>query len=243
VATTYTVLPHALQGLRQNIGAAEFHFADILSGKGLRSVPYEIRLQAFQLMAEIFAIQRYPILVQTISPDNVREHEEILSAIRVVGPFDLKKPADWSLVFLLWQLGSYFKSHHSEFNAPPVLFVDEGRFRAGKGVILRPLLEFAAHHAIFFRSSTEMTFLQLADFAAFSVNRIQWLLAKENRTSKDELLLNILLQAELNVVNLPKIRIDLTRWRVTDFDELHIQDRITKGLNPVPGKKRNFDVN
>ena len=243
VATTYAVLPHAIAGLSQYVGASEFHFAEILSGKKLRTVPYTVRLQAFQLMAEIFAIQRYPILVQTISPDNIQEHEEVLSAIGSVGPFDVRKPSDLGLLLLLWRVSSYFKSHSCEFNARPVLFVDEGRFKAGKAVMMRPLLEFAAHKSIFFRSSTEMTFLQLADFAAFSVNRMQWLLAKENRTPKDDLLLDILLEADFNVINLPKVKIDRAAWQLKDFEQLHIEDRIRKGLHQVLGRKRTSKIN
>ena len=233
LSTTYDVLPQAMLGLRQHVGATEFHFAELLSGKGLRSAP-DTRLQPFQLMAGIFKIQQYPVIVQTISPDNVEEHKDILSALRKVGPFDLGNPTDLAFLILLWRVGRFIEAHAAEFSRPPLIFADEGRFRAGRAVVLRPLLDFAAHHAVFFRASTEMMFLQLADFAAFSVNRSQWLLAKQNRTAKDNALLQVLAQADFNVVNLPTLGIDLATWHVADYDEFHARDRLSKGLHERP---------
>jgi hypothetical protein len=67
---------------------------------------------------------------------------------------------------------------------------------------------------------------------------MQWLMAKPVRTGKDESVLRILLPAELNAVNLPAVEIDLTSWKATHYDEWHIRDRISKGLHPIPGTKR-----
>jgi hypothetical protein len=58
----------------------------------------------------------------------------------------------------------------------------------------------------------DMVFLQLADFAAFTINRMQWLLAKRDRTDKDNALLQVLREAQLNVINLQTVPVDLANW-------------------------------
>jgi hypothetical protein len=234
----YQQMPRALEELHQSLGIREFHFAELLSGKGTRDVPFDVRLAVFRFMAYIFSVYRYPILVQTFSPENIAEHQELLESGGAAGPFDLTDPTDLSLLFLLWQIRHYFADNRSAFPRPAVVFTDEGRFKARMAVTLGPLLDYAAFQALFVRSSADMFFLQLADFAAFAINRMQWSLAKEERTDKDNTLIKILGEAHLNVINIPTLSVDLSSWTTAHFEALHIQDRKAKGLSPLPGNKK-----
>ena len=231
-------MPGALNELQRTVGMREFHFADLFSGKGIRSIPFEKRLAVFRFMASIFSANRYPMLVQTFSPANIREHQELISSFRSFGTFEMTNPADLSLVILLWQLRCYFAENKSLFSRPTLVFLDEGRFKARMAVRLAPLLDFAAYQALFVRSSEDIYFLQLADFAAFALNRMQWILAKEERTDKDMALMQILDEAHFNPINIPTIDVDLSTWSNKDFEAFHANDRTAKGLSPVPGKKK-----
>ena len=136
-------MPGALNELQQSVGIREFHFADLLSGKGIRSVPFEKRLAVFRFMAAIFSTYRYPMLVQTFGPANIREHPELISSFGSFGAFDMKNPADLSLVILLWRLRCYFAENKSLFLRPELLFLDEGRFKPKLAV--KQLLQFGSN--------------------------------------------------------------------------------------------------
>lgn len=234
----YHQMPRALEELKQSFNLREFHFSDLLSGKGIRSIPYDDRLGIFRFMALIFSVYRYPVLVQTFSPDHLAEHQHSLSSGASLGPFKLSDPGDLSLLFLLFRIRRYFAEHQSKFPRPPLVFMDEGRFAARTAVSLESLLDYAAFRALFVRSSMDMFSLQLADFAAFTVNRTQWLLAKNDRTDKDNDLLQILSEARLNVINLPTVTVDIANWTPGDYETFLIKDRIAKGLPSLPGDNR-----
>jgi hypothetical protein len=61
-------------------------------------------------MAGVFAIQQYPIIVQTFSPDNIREHEERFSQMGSIGPFRPTDPDDAAVLFLLARIGMFVLS-------------------------------------------------------------------------------------------------------------------------------------
>lgn len=65
-------MPQALDGLRKSVGADEFHFTDIYSGKNqFKNVDLQVRLGLFEFMAYIFSVYKFPVIVQTFDPETL----------------------------------------------------------------------------------------------------------------------------------------------------------------------------
>ncbi len=234
-------LPGTIAHVCSCLGVDELHFADILSGKGpMRGLPYEARVDAFRVFARVFAVLRLPIIMQTYSPDNVLEQQESLSRYgKVAGIFDLHDPSDLALLGLLWRTRSFIAENSAAFHKPLLAFLDEGRFRAGRAIQLGSLLDFAHQGALFVASSRDVALLQLADFAAFALNRVQRLLAKSDRSERDQELLEILAGADFQGIAMRRTSLDAVRdWSTADFDALHETIRKDRGLHPIPGRGR-----
>jgi hypothetical protein len=238
LATVYEEFPETIRELRVRLGVSEFHAADLLSGKGmLRSVPLGMRLSVFQFLAHIFAKYRYPIFVQTASPQTIADHEEGFLKLGTIGPFDFTSPSDVGLLILIHHLKKYFAAKPSGYRAPCLLVADEGRAKDGSFIRVPRLADFAVNGGIFFRQSVTTFPLQLADFAAFSVNRMQWLLAKDTRTERENTELQILNEADFELINIPKVAVDLQTWSGTDYDAFHDADREAKNLPSRPTRE------
>jgi hypothetical protein len=215
MATISTHLPETIDYVCLSLGINELHFAEIYSGKGsLRDVPFEKRLDAFRVFARVFTVFRLPVIVQTFSPDNILDQKETLKGFgKVAGLFDLQDPSDLAFVMLLSRIGDFIAQNKEVFHKPALTFVDEGRFKSGLAVHLGQLLYFAHQSALFFASSKDCGLLQLADFAAFGINRMQWLLAKPDRTETDERLLEILIEADFQGIDMYHVQADsLDAW-------------------------------
>ena len=79
--------------------------------------------------------------------------------------------------------------------------------------------------------------LQMADFAAFVVNRSQWILAKDKMSKVDRSFIDIIGRIRLNLINLKSIEVDPEKWKSSDYDAHLETDRIQKGLSSRPWKK------
>jgi hypothetical protein len=232
----YQQMPRALAEFNRMTGADEFHFAEILSGKRMREVPLELRLNIFNFMAQIFEEYQFPILVQTIGPAFMTDHQKLLNSQEKMGPFSMRKASDIGLMLLVQRIRHYIWQNKETFYKPAFAIADEGdRFKSGTILPLGEFADFAVCKAIFFAPSNRVMYLQLADFAAFAVNRVQWILANDCRSDIDEALLAILNGDRLNVVNLPKVVGTLGHLTREEFDTIHEENRKSKGLNPVPG--------
>lgn len=121
------------------------------------------------------------------------------------------------------------------FRPPSPLFVDQGAFPAGKD---RALLGWAADAfggpKVRFRNSANLPGLQLADFAAFIINRRQWIFRtrQAGRSISQEEQMIPSASAALNVLNFtPKI----IPFAVFGRAESRLSaDRVAKGLAPQP---------
>jgi hypothetical protein len=246
MATISTHLPKTIRRVCSSLGIDELHFAEIYSGKGsLREVSFEKRLDAFRVFALVFTVFRLPIIVQTFSPDDIIDQKETLTAFgKVAGLFDLQDPSDLAFVMLLSRTREFIAQNKEVFHKPVLAFVDEGRFKSGLAVQLGQLLDFAHQGALFFASSKDCDLLQLADFAAFGINRMQWLLAKPDRTEKDKQLLDILAEADFQGIDMHHVPADsLDEWTPADFNALHERIRKERGLYPIPGSSPTSENN
>jgi len=181
-------LPEAIEELRRLTGATEFHFSEIYQGKReFKGIDLAVRLNLFKFMAFIFKTYMFPVFVQTFDPESLKLVRSRAPFPEKVGPFDLSKVEDASLLFLLIWLKKYLVGQDGTAR----VFVDEGYKKAGVAISTPVFDGVFTDSSVYFARSNSMTPIQLADFAAFALNREQLLLVKEELKDLDIQLLQI----------------------------------------------------
>ena len=201
-------LPNALSFLKTvGINDPEFHFTDILAGKGEYSkLDLQARLGIFRFMAHIFATYRFPVLVQTFDPDNAADIQNRADWPTTFGPLKIANHEDLGLIFLLLRVRAHLQSPACG-NATACVVVDEGRLPNGHSFVLSGLAPTFVAGGVLFASSRQVHAIQLADFAAFALNRWQLLLAKSKLTELDKTLLTIFAPVAEHYINIDVVRI------------------------------------
>lgn len=196
-------LPNALSCLEElGLQDPEFHFTDIWSGKGeFAKLDLQQRLGIFRLMAHIFATYRFDVLVQTFDPENAADVRSRAEWPDSFGPLKLSNYEDLALIFALLRVRAHLKSLKGG-GATACVVVDEGRLPSGKAIVLPGLAPTFVAGAVLFASSRLVHPIQLADFAAFVMNRWQLLRVKDNLTELDKTLLEVLAPIVERFVNL-----------------------------------------
>jgi len=198
-------MPGALDELKLLCGATEFHFADIYNGrKHFQKLDLNLRLSFFRFMAYVFNVYNFPVIVQTFDPATLRDFHRRADLPKKIGPFNLEKQEDLGLFFLLLRVKWYLEKKDSSGPRARV-FADEG-FKKNGAMIKMPRFErhFVDGLVCFARSNAILP-IQLADFAAFALNRTQILLGKSELSDLDRELLKILSPIAWNYQNIPKI--------------------------------------
>lgn len=200
--------PQALNGLYEFTGAKEFHFADIYAGKGeFKDVDFQIRLSLFEFMVDIFCEYDFPIYVQTFDPNT-------LSTLRSarprdfpenVGMFDMTKQNDVALLLLIMRIKWFIEKDRSNANSLAYVFADEGYKKNGMAIEIPSWKSVFKDGCIYFARSSDYHPLQLADFAAFVLNRSQLLIGKQELNERDKQLLTIIEPLCNNFRNISKI--------------------------------------
>jgi Protein of unknown function (DUF3800) len=198
-------IPQALDELRQSVGAEEFHFTEIYAGKKqFKDVDLQVRLSLFEFMAYIFSAYNFPVIVQTFDPETLadvrsRSNGQLPDSIP---PFDFTQCNDLTLFFLLLRLKWYMQETTTFPKIKARVFIDEGFKKNGIAIRIPTFGDAFADGQICFAQSSSIYPIQLADFAAFSLNRIQLLGGKEQRSSLDSRLLDILSPVAFNYVTI-----------------------------------------
>jgi len=185
VADLMDQLPEALSLLRElGLKDPEFHFADIWAGKGeYRKLDLQRRLAIFRCMSEIFVTLQLKVFVQTLDPRNaatLRDRADWLP--ERVGPLKLSNNEDLALFFLLYRVHEHLK--WINWSVPT--------FCAG---------------GVLFASSRLVPLIQLADFAAYILNRWQLLRVKDRLNELDKTLLRIISPTTGCFVNVSSVEI------------------------------------
>jgi hypothetical protein len=201
-------LPSALSYLSEiGISDPEFHFTDIWAGKGdYGTLDLQKRLGIFRFMAHIFATYRFPVLVQTFNPDNATHIQRQADWPSNFRPLRFNDHEDLALIFLLMRVRQYLKSPQRD-NATACVVVDEGRLVNGSSIVLPGLAPTFHAGAILFASSRVVHAIQLADFAAFVLNRWQLLLVKEKLSDLDKTFLHILTPVAKCFLNIDAVHV------------------------------------
>lgn len=126
--------PKALQVLRElGLEDPEFHFTDILAGKGkgeFEKLSLDQRLGLFEFMAHIFTTYRFEVLVQTFDPDNAGDIQSRAKWPEKLGPLKFSSHEDLALIFALLRVHMHLKGR-DQGRATACVIVDEGRLQSG----------------------------------------------------------------------------------------------------------------
>ncbi|MEQ9813322.1 MAG: hypothetical protein RLO50_11115 [Azospirillaceae bacterium] len=214
-----TEFPKALAELTAQCGATEFHFVDIYQGtKQFKGVELDLRMALFAFMSHIFATYGIPVLVQTLDPDKKAVAYFRERFPQRVGPLDLHKHEDLALLLLLIRAKWLIRD---ELGSQTVrLFVDEGRFKAGSVQSIPRLDPPFIKGEILSASSEELHPIQLADFAAFALNRMQLLLGRQDLNHRDKQLLATLKPMAENFRNIEVRPVHAGVWPPMTEDKL-----------------------
>lgn len=190
MAEVYEQLPRALKGLEEIVsGAKEFHFTDIYAGRqAFKGVDAKVRLAILDFMAYIFSQYKFPVIVQTLSSDSRSYIQSTIQLPKQLGPLVTDRHDDLALIFLILRLKQFITSKNL---APMRLFIDEGRLRNGATIVIESLDTVFRDGLICFANSRSIYPIQLADFAAFILNRWQILLSKKGLSDFDRRFLQI----------------------------------------------------
>ena len=218
--------------LKNEIGKSEFHFADIYNRRGeWKDADERVVLAIFSTFAEIFHNFRCPFIVQTCDPNFFRNNGIIIKGKVRIDGLDLHKYEDFALFFLLMRCKWFLLE--KKYPLPADFVIDEGRYKKGHKQESKLLKGVASNNQFVFKSSKDFILLQLVDFAAFCLNRMQLLLVKgKERTNVDEEFLKIISYANLNFVNLKKIGFDMNEIKKIDrewYDYFQYQVRVRDG--------------
>ncbi len=226
-------IPGTLDELRVHTGATELHFAEIYAGKrAFKGVDLSLRLSLFAFMRDIFDTYAFPVIVQTLSSENLADIRSRASFPDQIGPFDMREQSDAALLFLLKRVKWFLEENKVAYPTPAYTALDEGFRPAGRAIRVPNFDSVMQAGCLYTVRSSDFLPLQLADFAAFCVARTQWLLTKEKRSNADDQFLQIMDGFHLNVVNLPEASIDLNSWNRRDYERVIDQDRREKELPP-----------
>jgi hypothetical protein len=176
-ANVFQQMDNCIQYIGEAFGADELHFNEIMSGKkAWKGIGLDQRLSVFQAFSHILTQEGFPLLNQTLWHGN----DAIAKLASEFPRFDGKSvdnPKFCSLLLLLLKVRMFLRKKGWS-NAHVV--VDEGVQKAGSSMKLDGLAPLFHEGEVYFASSNTIQPLQLADFAAFSLNRSQVLTAKKD---------------------------------------------------------------
>lgn len=220
-AVASSELPPALHALERLCGGQEFHMTDIYRGhKTFKDVSPEQRLGAIAFLAHIFCKYQYPILVQTLDDVEARKFSD-QNFQRKLGALDLRNAGELALWMLLHRVQDFLNDPTGTIKAPAYVVIDEGKWKNDRSISLEGMASDPTAFAgekIYSKSSHGFPCLQLADFAAYCINRQQWLMTSEKKTDFDIAFLRIISDAKLNTINIPSWTINLDLWLPSDYD-------------------------
>lgn len=184
----------------------EFHFSDIWARKGeYNTLSPEQRLGIFAFMAHIFATYQFEILVQTFDPAQAAEANATSTWPANFGPLQSKDHEELALIFLLLRVKQHIESRLPKDSSGCVIVDEWERFKNGRSFQLGGLSPAFYAGAVLFADSRHVPPIQLADFAAFVVNRWQVLRAKDRLTEMDKRFVEVVAPLTSCVSNLDNV--------------------------------------
>lgn len=208
IAEVMDQLPSAISYLQElGLNNPELHFTEIWGGRGeYEKLDFQQRLGIFRFMVHIFTTYNFKVLVQTFDPDNADDVLNRANWPDNFGPLKFNNHEDLALIFALLRVRLYLKSLEGG-KATACIVVDEGRLSNGDAIILPSLAPTFCEGAILFASSKLVHPIQLADFAAFVMNRWQLLRVNDSLKDRDKALLEIISPLVECFINIDSVQV------------------------------------
>ncbi|MBU3661235.1 MAG: DUF3800 domain-containing protein [Flavobacteriales bacterium] len=223
---------YAIEGLEIN----EFHFTDIFSGKNeFKKISIEKRIKIFELFAQLYKHYNCPILIQSLSDDDIIRNEMTeFNQIKIPG-FDFSKNSDLCLWLLLIRLkkSEVFK----KYQLPVEIFIDNGIQKPNTSRKSIELQDFALNSEIKYIDSKCDSLMQFIDFIAFCLNRTRWILMNNKKDNSDFKIMEISQLANFNTVNMLKQYVDINDTNTTEY-----YDRILRNAFDINGNLTDEEV-
>lgn len=229
-----------LDGMRGEFGVDELHFTEIFRGKGhWKTVPENERAKIFYMMSQLMGRFGLPVVQQSASEFTRADHPVTSRPFRT-GEWNTADLSHFGLLMLCSQVSKSARVMRArsprDFDLPFPLFADEGILPAGRDRALPNWADVIEGPKVRFRNSADVLGLQLADFAAFVINRTQWIAATREAgrpiSPHEQLILNA--SASLNVLNLTPQRIPVEEFGREGYEGHLSADRASKGLHARP---------
>ncbi|MBX4922348.1 DUF3800 domain-containing protein [Rhizobium bangladeshense] len=233
-----------LNGIRGEFRVDELHFTEIYSGKGLwKTVAVDERAKIIGLMSRLIGAFDLPIVHQSVSEFTRADHPVTGRPFRS-GDWDTADLSHFGLLLLCSEVCRRLRVLRNQapenFKLPFPLYADEGILPAGRNRALPNWADGIEGPEVRFRNSVDVPGLQLADFAAFIINRTQWIAATRVPgrpiTMAEQVILDA--SANLNVLNFELQSIPIEEFGRAGYEERLSADRVAKGLPPRPGSTK-----
>ncbi|OOQ58267.1 DUF3800 domain-containing protein [Mucilaginibacter pedocola] len=202
-------------------GPKEFHFSDILQGQGdFKSMELGERLAIIHYFADYFRNKNFPVFVQTFTSKDYERNRIIAEGKNFrKDNFKVSDNGDLALICLLVQIKTYLAEHRLD-NEGLEIIIDSGRQKGGtvqKCTLFGSRLK---NELIKYEKSHDEPMLQLADFAAFMMNKQRLFLSKSNNTDLEKTIREYFTYAQFNAPNMVKIPLKSDADTVAIYDTL-----------------------
>lgn len=189
----------------------EFHFTDIFSGiKAYKGVSIQRRMKIFEDFAELFREMKYPILSMTMSSEDYKSSKiQRPKGKHMIDSFNMSRHEDFSLCYLFLRCHYFLKKNRNN-SLPVEVIIDAGRQKDGSTQIMDAFKSNFIDRTIKYIASEKEPMLQLADYAAFCLNKGYWLQNKGVRTNFDIEWLKIFARANFQTLAMKRIYSDPT---------------------------------
>ena len=221
-------LKEIVSSLNKEFGITEIHLTDIVNKKNEYSqVSEENRLAIIMCLSKWLSNIQLPYFVQTANDKTFIENDIPLKG--KLANFNLDKGEDQALLLLITRIKIFIDKY---FPNEKVKFVmDEGRMKNNQFEKINGLEEFIQDAVIKYSSSKEFALLQIADFFAYSMNRTQMTITKENKTEFDTKIYEYLIPVLANQYSegTSFIKKDFDSFTKDDYDYYQLTQRQIDG--------------
>ncbi|MEQ0827194.1 DUF3800 domain-containing protein [Enterobacter dykesii] len=207
------------------MNVSEFHFKDVMNKKNeWKKLPKQKRLAIFSFFAFLYNHYKWEVLIQTVD-ERTKKDIGILGQILTNGVETNKVNSVLSLKLLLLKIKRKVKACSENLT----IIMDEGEGKPGEPFGFDFFSEQKGGYNGYYESSKNEPLLQMADFIAYSINRLTYLSMKSERNEDDNDFIEIISSMDINCADWKKtyLPIDFT---VNDFDNFIKKDRDEKGL-------------
>ena len=173
--------------LKQVTEATEFHFSDIYQAQGqFKGVPLHTRLSILRAMTSVFSdIIKPAIFVQSMDSETLKHVARQVQLPQLPSPLSLTSTRNFAFLGILARVCEYVAQTRSG-DEEAVIFCDQGILKPGYALHI-PWWPGTIHqNSVYFVDSNGVPGIQLADFAAFVLNRHQLLAQKQSLNSLDK---------------------------------------------------------